>query len=124
MRKSLFISLFILFFLQTQAHAKVLFVENEKAGNKSTTANPLNSEDVKKKIQHQKKQPKFQQYEIDGYSDSKYVRFVVDVSRDNLVMGRMIEKKGPGRAVHGEFIDGVLHLYDRKGKHFTVIMPE
>ena len=122
MKKLLFISLFILFFLQSQTQAAVSFVENEEeADNKSTITNTKN---IKKKIHHQKKQPKFQQYEIDGYSDSKYVRFVVDVSRDKQVAGRMIEKKGPGRAVHGEFIDGVLHLYDRKGKHFTIIMPE
>jgi len=64
------------------------------------------------------------QIEIEGYVDSNYVRVIVDTSEDKLVTGQMFRENGKSIYVYGEFVNDELHLYDPKGKHFTVIMSK
>jgi len=84
-----------------------------------------NSGHKKKPIkQHVTKPKTIEQYQIEGYADAKYVRFVVNVESKNIVNGHRIASNGNKTYVSGEVVDGVLHLYDSKGGHFTVIIAE
>ncbi len=102
--------------------AEVLFTENKKSNHKQNVKDipdtpakpqsqaPLLSDDVK-------------QYHIEGYADSNYVKFVVEVERNKIIAGQMINDKKSSFPVHGELVDDVLHIYDGKGQHFMVVMP-
>jgi len=63
------------------------------------------------------------QLEIEGYANSVYVRFVVEITNNKLIVGQMFRGKGEARYVYGESLDGILHLYGPKGEHYTVISP-
>jgi len=63
-----------------------------------------------------------QQFEIEGYANSVYVRFVVDVVNNKRVSGLMFHENGVSSYVYGDIVNGVLHIYDSKGLHFTVIV--
>lgn len=84
---------------------------------------PTNKLVVKEKIKpkYTIKQYKKRQYNVEGYVDSSYVRFVVELTANNLITGQIIQPNGINRAVSGELINGVFHLYDSEGEHFTVI---
>ena len=79
---------------------------------------------VKKKINHKIKQRKNKQYNIEGYVDSNYVRFVVELTDNNLIAGQMVRGDGHNVPVSGTLVNGVLHLYDLNGTHFTVVIPK
>jgi hypothetical protein len=103
---------------QSGSFATVNIAEEIKAPQKKQTAKGL----LKEKIKPQKNR---QQFQIEGYVDSDYVRVIVDnVSKDEIITGQMFQENGEAIYVHGEFVDDVLHLYGPKGRHFTVIVPK
>jgi len=67
-----------------------------------------------------------QQYELDGYINKKYVRVVLEKQnhKDKYVVGNIYDKSGKGTYIHGEYVDGALHVYDRKGTHFTIVVDK
>lgn len=67
-----------------------------------------------------------QQYELDGYINKKYVRVVLEMQNDNdkYVVGNIYDKSGKGTYIHGEYVDGALHVYDSKGTHFTIVVDK
>jgi len=81
-------------------------------------------ETKKKIITHLKKPETISQYQVEGYADSQYVRFVVDVANKKIVNGLKIESDGNSTYVYGELVDGVLHLYEPDGRHLTVVVAE
>ncbi len=112
--------IFLMFLIHySDSSAAVVFTEHNKVAANTQATN----EDKKKVIQHQENPKSIEQYQIEGYVDSKYVRFVVDVNQDNLLTGLMFTEGSKGRYVTGEFINKVLHLYNEQGGHFTVIIP-
>jgi len=111
--------LFILLLVwQVGAFAAVNIADNRKAPESKQKRNvPL----TKKKAPRVKN--KIHQLEIEGYADSVYVRFVVEISNKKVIAGQMFQDTGGPTYVYGENLDGVLHLYGEKGEHFTVIVP-
>lgn len=73
----------------------------------------------KKKVKTRKK--KIEKYEIQGYVKRKYVRFVVDLIDGKDIRGHMFNEQGEESYVYGEYVDGVLHIYDMNGEHFIVL---
>jgi hypothetical protein len=64
-----------------------------------------------------------EQYQIEGYAESVYIRFVVETTKNNLVAGQMMQGDHHEH-ISGEIIDGTLHLYGKGGTHYTVILAE
>lgn len=102
---------------QGVSFATVNIAEEIKAPLKKT----ITKDSIKRKIVPQKPSVA-KQVQIEGYADSVYVRFIVDITKDKMVSGQMIEEAG-ATYVYGEIIDGMLHLYDTHGKHYQVIVP-
>jgi hypothetical protein len=67
---------------------------------------------------------KIEQYDIEGYIDQQYVRVVLEVADKQTVVGNIYDSQGKGVYVHGEYLDGALHVYDPEGTHFTIILNE
>lgn len=118
MNKLLIIFLIILVW-QKVSLAEVFFVANDDIPAKK----PLIKKYDKKRNKINITPKKIEQYQIEGYADSRYVRFVVDVANQKIVNGQML-KNGTTEYVYGEFVDDVLHLYGQTGEHFTVIIPK
>lgn len=118
MNKLLVIFLIILVW-QKVSFAEVFFVANDDIPAKK----PLIKQHDQKKNKINTTSNKIEQYQIEGYADSKYVRFVVDIANKKIVSGQMF-KNGKTEYVHGELLDDVLHLYGQAGEHFTVIIPK
>lgn len=72
-----------------------------------------------KKVAAKKK--KIEQYEVQGYVQDKYVRFVIELINGKEIKGHMFVEQGDESYVYGEYIDGTLHIYDMKGEHFIVL---
>jgi hypothetical protein len=68
--------------------------------------------------------PERKQYEIEGYlnNNQAYVRMVLEMENEKYVVGNMYDKSGKETYIHGEYVDGALHVYDKKGKHFTIVI--
>jgi hypothetical protein len=98
------------------SYATVTIAESKKspAENKVTT---------EKKNTLLVKNNEVEQYQIEGYADSAYVRFVVETTKNNLVAGQMIQGDHHEH-ISGEIIDGTLHLYGSGSTHYTVILAE
>lgn len=103
---------------QSVSYAAVSIGDNGKAPEqKKTTSIPKMGEKaarIKNRIH---------QLEIEGYANSVYVRFVVEITNNKLIAGQMFRGKGEAKYVYGESLDGILHLYGPNGEHFTVISP-
>ncbi len=104
---------------QRVGFAEVVFVANGDIPAKK----PVIKQYDQKKNKIHRTPSKIEQYQIEGYADSKYVRFVVDITNNKIVNGQMF-KNGTIEYVHGEMVDGVLHLYGQTGEHFTVIISK
>lgn len=78
-----------------------------------------NKQPEKKQVKTRKK--KIEKYEIQGYVKRKYVRFVVDLIDGKEIRGHMFNEQGEESYVYGEYVDGVLHIYDMNGEHFIVL---
>lgn len=65
-----------------------------------------------------------EQYEIEGYIKSQYIRAVLQVANQQSVTGNIYDQQGNGTYVYGKFMNGVLHVYDPAGKHFTIIVND
>ena len=105
---------------QSGSFATVNIAEEVKAPQKKKIAKELLKEKIKSQSQMNR-----QQFQIEGYVDSDYVRVVVDnVSKDKLITGQMFLENREAIYVHGEFVDDILHLYGPEGTHFTVIVPK
>lgn len=59
-------------------------------------------------------------HEIEGYIDTKYVRLVAEIENNRYITGNIFDKSGKSDYVTGEIVDGVYHLYDSHGAHFTL----
>lgn len=66
---------------------------------------------------------KTEQYQIEGYANTTYVRFVVETTKNNLITGQMFQG-GNDEYVSGEIINNVIHLYGEDGTHYTVILAK
>ena len=66
---------------------------------------------------------KVEQYQIEGYVNDQYVQIVVETTKNNVVVGQMIQN-GKNESVSGEIIDGALHLYGKDGTHYTVMLAK
>lgn len=75
-------------------------------------------------IKRKSEKSEIKQYEIEGYINETYVRVVLEQENDNYVVGNMYDKSGKETYIHGEYVDGALHVYDRKGTHFTIVVDE
>ncbi len=66
------------------------------------------------------------QYEIEGYMNNNqaYVRMVLEKENDKYVVGNMYDKSGKETYIHGEYVDGALHVYDKQGVHYTIVVNE
>lgn len=104
-----------------QAHATVTMAENDKATKKKEIAEAKEMVEIKEKRKIYKKN-KHERMELHGFVNKDYVRFIVDVTKDNAVSGQMFSAKGTNQYVYGELLDGVLYLYDRNGRFFTVVL--
>ena len=115
MKKTSIVGIFILCLSTVQA--KVMLAPPEIESQKKTTK----FKDKKDRL-HQIEAKRIEQYQIEGYADSKYVRFVVDIANKKFINGYQIEKDGAETYVNGELVDGVLHIYDSNSNHLTVIL--
>ncbi len=116
--KVLMRNLVIIFMLvwQSVCFAKVKIGDDAgSAAEKKASVKKKLSQPIKKHVQ---------QVEIEGYADSRYVRFVVDIVNSTTVAGQMHGTNGPKSNVHGEIVDGVIHLYEPNGQHYTVIIAK
>lgn len=99
------------------SHATITIANNEEAKKERKNTKP------KKNNILLVEKNKVEQYQIEGYADSTYVRFVVETTKNNLVVGQMI-RDGQDEYISGELIDGTLHLYGEDDTHYTVILSE
>ena len=63
-------------------------------------------------------------YEIEGYINSDKVRIVIEMDKNQEVVGNMYNSKGMQTYMHGEYINGAFEMYDAKGEHYRVLMAE
>lgn len=63
-------------------------------------------------------------YEIEGYVNSNKVRIVIEVDKNQKVVGNMYDDNGMETYMHGEYINGAFELYDQKGEHYRVLMAD
>jgi len=75
-------------------------------------------------LKRKNKKPEIKQYEIEGYINKDYVRAVLEMESDKYVVGNIYDKSGKQTYVYGEYVDGALHVYDKKGKHFTIVVDK
>ncbi len=103
-------------------NAEVIFTENKKPATQNTIQDlpEIPPASQKKSISSG---GAVKHYHIEGYADSNYVKFVLDVESNKIIAGQMINQDQAAKPVHGEIVDDVLHIYDKNGKHFTVIVP-
>ncbi len=75
-------------------------------------------------IKRQIVRPEHKQYEIEGYinKNQAYVRMVLEMENDKYVVGNMYDKSGRETYIHGEYVDGALHVYDKQGVHYTIVI--
>lgn len=92
--------------------AAVSFAETQQPEKKDAKSE-------KKKVKTKKK--KIEKYEIQGYVKRSYVRFVVDLIDGKEIRGHMFNEQDEESYVYGEYVDGVLHIYDLNGEHFIVL---
>jgi hypothetical protein len=114
MKKRLFI---LILLAQGGAYANVN-IESENILSKKSI---VKKAPIKKKLSKVKNN-RTKLYEIEGYADTNYVRFSVEILNNKVVTGRMLNQSGAGSSVHGEIVDGVLYLYSLNGQEYTVIM--
>ncbi len=70
--------------------------------------------------------PERKLYEIEGYinKNQAYVRMVLEMENEKYVVGNMYDKSGRETYIHGEYVDGALHVYDKRGVHYTIVVNE
>ncbi len=92
-----------------------------------TISEPITKPKKKSKsssINRQLVKPERKQYEIEGYMNNNqaYVRMVLEKENDKYVVGNMYDKSGKETYIHGEYVDGALHVYDKQGVHYTIVI--
>lgn len=100
--------------------AEVKFAEKAPLPSKSTHTHKAKS----RSLMPQPKSKVVEQYEIEGYIEQEYIRAVLEVENKQSVIGNIYDYQGNGTYVHGEYLDGALHVYDTAGTHFTIILNE
>lgn len=93
--------------------ATVDIVDNKTGSNINKKI--LTSPDCEKNIKSQSKN-----IEITGYVNSSYVYLVIDIEKGRYVSGNMFQN-GKSTYINGEYVNGVLYVYDNKGKQYTVL---
>lgn len=111
---------FLLAFVAEQSAAEVSVVEKKSNTVKPPTTRSLKA--PKKKIAVMNEA--INQLHIDGYIDRNYVRLVVDVESNNNLTGYIFEGRGNQAKtyVYGQKVNGALHMYDKNGRHLTVVL--
>lgn len=88
-------------------------VDNKTGSN--VNKKRLTSTNCKKTIKTKSKQ-----IEITGYVNSNYVYLIIDIEKGRYVSGNIFQNGKP-TYIYGEYVNGVLYIYDNKGKQYTVI---
>ena len=100
--------------------AEINFSEKAPRPSRSTNTHKAKS----RSLMLQPKSRVVEQYEIEGYINQEYIRAVLEVENKQSVIGNIYDDQGNGTYVHGEYLDGALHVYDNAGTHFTIILNE
>lgn len=64
--------------------------------------------------------PQSKRIELSGYIDSSYVYLIIDIKDGRYVTGNIF-RNGKPTYINGEYVNGVLYVYDNQGKRYTVI---
>lgn len=91
-----------------------------KLDTTNSKISPVKKEQPKEKIET----AKIDRYEIEGYVDSDKVRIVIEIDKNQEVVGNMYNSKGTRTYMHGEYINGVFEMYDAKGEHYRILMAD
>lgn len=64
--------------------------------------------------------PQSKRIELTGYIDTRYVYLIIDIKNGRYVTGNIFQNGKP-TYINGEYVNGVLYLYDNQRKQYTVI---
>ncbi len=67
--------------------------------------------------------PQSKRIELTGYIDSSYVYLIIDIKNGRYVTGNIF-KNGKPIYINGEYVKGVLYLYDNQGNQYKVISDD
>lgn len=114
---------------EEKSNAEIIKPEEIKEEKPNTEI--IESEEIEQKPSYIKKDfqkkiipKKVNQYEIEGYANSKYVRISIEIDENGEIVGNIFNAKGKMTYIHGEHINNSLELYDGNGEQYTIIVTE